>query len=167
MHRHHRSRRRIGVPKGLLHYISLKLLEKSPMSGSEITEKIEDFTNWRPSPGSVYPLLASLQEKGFIEPYPNAGPGLKQFIITEKGIEELKEIHQHSDHFRSRQKSMRKMYWIMHRNFTEEVYESLEQLLERIEAVHKTIESDEQRLKLKNILDKTTDAITEIEENSI
>lgn len=166
MNRHHRPRRRIGIPKGLLHYISLKLIEKRPMSGIEITEKIEDFTNWRPSPGSVYPLLGSLQENGFIEPYPNADPGLKQFTITEKGIEELKEIRQHSDHFRSRQKSMRKIYWIMHRNLTEEVYDSLERLLERIEAVHKTIDSDEKRLKLKNILDKTTNAITQLEENT-
>ena len=67
VHRRHRPRRRIGVPKGLLRYISLKLLANHPMSGIEITEKIEEFTNWRPSPGSVYPLLASLEEKGFID----------------------------------------------------------------------------------------------------
>jgi DNA-binding PadR family transcriptional regulator len=162
VHRHHRPRRKIGVPKGLLRYISLKLIEKSPMSGIEITEKIEDFTKWRPSPGSVYPLLASLQENGLIELYSNADPGLKQFTITEKGKKEL-EIHQHPDHFGSRQKSMRKMYWIMHRNMTEDVYESLDQLLERIEATHKTIESDEQRLRLKNILDETANAINQLE----
>ena len=133
------------------------------MSGIEITEKIEDFTNWRPSPGSVYPLLSSLEEKGFIEPYSNPDPGLKQFAITEKGIEELSEIHQHHDHFGLRQKSMRKIYWIMHKDMAENVYESLDQLLERIEVVHKTIESDEKRLKLKNILDETTNAINQLE----
>jgi DNA-binding PadR family transcriptional regulator len=133
------------------------------MSGIEITEKIEDFTNWRPSPGSVYPLLANLQENEFIEPYSNADQGLKQFTITEKGIDELKELYQQPDHFGSRQKSMRKMYWIMHRNMTEDVYESLDQLLERIEATHKTIESDEQRLRLKNILDETANAINQLE----
>jgi DNA-binding PadR family transcriptional regulator len=133
------------------------------MSGIEITEKIEEFTNWRPSPGSVYPLLANLEENGFIEPYLNTDPGLKQFTITEKGAEELREIHQHHDHFGLRQKSMRKMYWIMHKDMTEYIYESLEQLLERIEDIHKTIETDEQRLKLKNILDETTNALKQFE----
>jgi hypothetical protein len=55
------------------------------------------------------------------------------------------------------------MYWIMHKDMAENVYESLDQLLERIEAVHKTIESDEKRLKLKNILDETTNAINQLE----
>ena len=39
------------------------------MSGSEIVGKIERETGgkWKPSPGSIYPLLGGLQEKGFTQ----------------------------------------------------------------------------------------------------
>jgi DNA-binding PadR family transcriptional regulator len=114
--RHHVHRRRIGVPKGLLRYLSLKLLQRQPMSGSEITEKIEEFTNWKPSPGSIYPLLANLQETDLIEPYTDADPGLKQFNITEKGKKEMEEMQRHPENIKARHISMRKLFWIMHRN---------------------------------------------------
>ena len=112
MLRHHKPRRRIGMPKGLLQYLSLKLIQREPMSGSEIMESMEEYTDWRPSPGSIYPMLARLQENGFIESYVDADPDLKRFQITEKGTTELNEVHRRSDHFGARQKSMRKMYWI-------------------------------------------------------
>ncbi|MBS7627233.1 PadR family transcriptional regulator, partial [Candidatus Bathyarchaeota archaeon] len=47
------------VPKGFLRYKVLKLLKEKPMAGSEIMGVIEEQTGgyWRPSPGSIYPLL--------------------------------------------------------------------------------------------------------------
>jgi DNA-binding PadR family transcriptional regulator len=39
---------------------------EKPVSGSEIVDKIEEYTDWRPSPGSIYPLLSHMQEVGFI-----------------------------------------------------------------------------------------------------
>jgi len=57
------------------------------MSGVEIVEKIQQETKgkWRPSPGSIYPLLFVLQQKGFtIESSKNKG-GMKQYALTTEG----------------------------------------------------------------------------------
>ncbi len=166
MFRHHRPRRRIGVPKGLLRYLSLKLIHREPMSGSEIMESMEEYTDWRPSPGSIYPMLARLQENGLIEPYSDADPDLKRFKITEKGITELKEAHRHPDHFGACQKSMRKMYWILHRGMLKDMYESLSNLVETVEATYEKIsESEEYKQELIQVLDDAAKAIKELGEH--
>jgi len=76
-----------AVPKGFLRYYVLKLLNDKPMSGSEIMSEIEKRTDghWRPSPGSIYPLLAWLQEKGYSKELPNQEPGVKRYTLTEQG----------------------------------------------------------------------------------
>lgn len=47
----------------------ITLLERAPKNGAEIMDEMEVMTKgwWRPSPGSVYPLLESLVEEGFIK----------------------------------------------------------------------------------------------------
>jgi DNA-binding PadR family transcriptional regulator len=76
-----------AVPKGFLRYYVLKLLNEKPMSGSEIMSEIDRRTggHWRPSPGSIYPLLAWLQEKGYSVEVPNQEPGVKRYTLTEQG----------------------------------------------------------------------------------
>jgi len=75
------------VPKGFLRYQVLKLLNEKPMSGSEIMSEIEKQTNgyWKPSPGSIYPLLAWLQDKGYIKEAPEKESGTKRYMLTEQG----------------------------------------------------------------------------------
>ncbi|MEM2088116.1 MAG: PadR family transcriptional regulator [Thermoproteota archaeon] len=81
------------APKGLLRYLVLEMLSKKPMSGSEIMDKIEETTRgeWRPSPGSIYPLLTWLQEKGFVKVLPKDENGVKRYELTTKGRELLEE----------------------------------------------------------------------------
>jgi len=57
------------------------------MSGVEIVEVIEKETGgkWIPSSGSVYPLLASLHEKGFTRESPSEEAGIKRYSLTNKG----------------------------------------------------------------------------------
>jgi DNA-binding PadR family transcriptional regulator len=76
-----------SVPKGFLRYHVLKLLREKPMSGSEIMETIEKATDgrWKPSPGSVYPLLAWLQDNGYTKEIPTEESGIKRYMLTEKG----------------------------------------------------------------------------------
>lgn len=47
----------------------VSLLAPSPKNGAEIIAAIEGMTQgwWRPSPGSIYPLLNELQAEGLIE----------------------------------------------------------------------------------------------------
>jgi DNA-binding PadR family transcriptional regulator len=76
----------IGVPRGLLRFLVLKMLNEKPMSGTEIIEEIEMQTgSWKPSPGSIYPLLAWLHEKGFTDELPKGELGFKRYCFTEEG----------------------------------------------------------------------------------
>jgi len=46
----------------------LQLLERGPMNGAEIMEQMDRMTMgwWRPSPGSIYPLLDQLVEEKLV-----------------------------------------------------------------------------------------------------
>jgi DNA-binding PadR family transcriptional regulator len=81
------AKRAGGVPRGLLRFLVLNMLAKKPMSGVEIVEVIEKETagRWIPSSGSVYPLLASLHEKGFTNEMPSEETGIKRYSLTAKG----------------------------------------------------------------------------------
>ncbi len=47
----------------------LSLLAKKPLNGVEIMDELEEMSLgwWRPSPGSVYPLLSELLSDGFVK----------------------------------------------------------------------------------------------------
>lgn len=84
------------VPKGFIRYHVLEALSEKPMSGSEIMDEIEKHTggHWKPSPGSIYPLLSLLQDNGYIKELPTEN-GLKRYELTESGkslLEEQKKI---------------------------------------------------------------------------
>jgi len=81
------------VPKGFLRYKVLKLLNEKPMSGSELMSEIEKETNgcWKPSPGSIYPLLSWLQDKGYIKETAEQEAGTKRYMLTEQGKAFLEE----------------------------------------------------------------------------
>jgi DNA-binding PadR family transcriptional regulator len=161
--RHHRPRRRIGVPKGMLRHITLNILRQEPMSGSELTEQIQDYTDWRPSPGSMYPLLASLQEEGLIMPYEDQDTTLKRFTLTDEGVR-LVEIHKREDQeYRSRHKSMRKMYWRLHRDMPLSLYTSFSNFLETFEeAFTGAGQSEASERRLIAILDGSAEKLKEI-----
>jgi DNA-binding PadR family transcriptional regulator len=75
------------VPKGFLRYQILKKLTQKPMSGSEIMSELEKDTNgyWRPSPGSIYPLLAWLQDQNLIKEAEQSEPGIRRYMLTDSG----------------------------------------------------------------------------------
>ena len=81
-------RRTAGVPRGLLRFLVTKFLKEKPMSGAEIVDEIEKETGgrWKPSPGSIYPLLAWLQDKGYTRELPKEEDGMKRYELTEEGI---------------------------------------------------------------------------------
>ena len=57
------------VVKGFPKYRLLELLGEKPMSGTETTNEIERRANgrWKPSPGSIYPLLAWLKDNDHVK----------------------------------------------------------------------------------------------------
>jgi DNA-binding PadR family transcriptional regulator len=58
----HRGRRHLGLRT----YVLFSLLE-SPKNGIQIAYDLVRLLGWRPSPGSLYPLLMSLEREGLIE----------------------------------------------------------------------------------------------------
>lgn len=95
------------VPKGFIRYYILRLLSEKPMSGSEIIQHVEEKSEgrWRPSPGSVYPLLAWLQEKGYTKEVPAQEPGMKRYTLTDEGKEFLQEHEKRRNKMEERFKS--------------------------------------------------------------
>ena len=85
--------RTVGVPRGLLRFLVLKMLSEKPMAGVEISEEIEIQTNghWKPSPGSIYPLMALMRKKGLTKELPKDNEGLKRNSFTQKGREFLEK----------------------------------------------------------------------------
>lgn len=81
-------------PRGILKVTVLELVSESPKNGSEIMDEIEKRTHgtWRPSPGSIYPLLAYLEKQGYIQQ--REVEGVKKYMITEKGTTMLKEARE-------------------------------------------------------------------------
>ena len=147
----------------MLRHITLNIIRQEPMSGSELTEQIHDYTDWRPSPGSMYPLLASLQNEGLIIPYEDQDTTLKRFTLTDEGAR-LVEIHKREDQeYRSRHKSMRKMYWRLHRDMPLDLYTSFSNFLDTFEQGFTEKGQDEAaRNQLIAILDRSAKELKEI-----
>lgn len=89
------------VPKGFLRYQVLELLSERALSGSEIMNEIErkTFGIWRPSPGSIYPLLAWLHDSGYIREVPSGEAGIKRYTLTDKGKQLLEEQRKIREYF--------------------------------------------------------------------
>ncbi|MCW3996086.1 MAG: PadR family transcriptional regulator [Candidatus Bathyarchaeota archaeon] len=100
-HRRNWLRHTAMVPKGFLRYHVLEALNKKAMSGSELMDEIQKNTggNWKPSPGSIYPLLAWLQDNAYIKELPTEN-GFKRYELTQNGkdlLEEQRKIREKFD----------------------------------------------------------------------
>ncbi|ADB87987.1 PadR family transcriptional regulator [Saccharolobus islandicus] len=80
------------LKKGALKYLVLECLNEKPMRTYEIIKSIEKKFegSYRPSTGSIYPVLKGLVEKDLVEV--KVENGKKIYIITDKGKKELEEI---------------------------------------------------------------------------
>jgi DNA-binding PadR family transcriptional regulator len=81
------SRIRQKCVRGFIDIMTLALLVDSPMCGYEIIESIYERAHVLLSPGTVYPLLDSLQRKGLIEGRTESKK--KIYEITSSGRETL------------------------------------------------------------------------------
>src|SRR5579871_4921743 len=64
----------------------VSMLSASPKNGVELMDEIEKMTQgwWRPSPGSIYPLLEQLTKEGMVRKRDDG-----RYELTEKAGEEL------------------------------------------------------------------------------
>jgi DNA-binding PadR family transcriptional regulator len=70
--------------KGYLSFLILWILKKDGLSGAEISRELQKRRGSKPSPGTIYPALKDLNEKGLISL--NAD---KKYSLTRKGEREL------------------------------------------------------------------------------
>ena len=70
--------------KGFLSYLILWNLGKKSMNGSELAKELEKRRGSKPSPGTLYPALKELKEKGLITADKN-----KTYSLTPKGKKDL------------------------------------------------------------------------------
>jgi len=85
---HHREGRGPGrARRGDVRAAVLALLSERPMHGYEMIQELETRTGgvWKPSPGSVYPTLAMLEDEGLVQSQTVAGK--KLFELTPAGAE--------------------------------------------------------------------------------
>ena len=65
--------------------IVLVLLARGPKNGAELIDEVERMSHghWRPSPGSIYPLLEELLQNGAIERHPDG-----KYAVTARSRDE-------------------------------------------------------------------------------
>lgn len=131
---------------GGLRFYVLWLLPGKTMNGSEIIEQIESQTNgmWRPSPGSIYPLLKSLEEEGLV----NRGED-GRYAITDQGKEQTRWIRgddrgQESGKYERMNEAIEEMESMT--SYLEDNVEDLKQFPERMSALVKRLEAVTGRL---------------------
>lgn len=75
------------------------MLNEKPMSGAEIMREMEEETDmrWKPSPGSVYPLLSWLLDSGYTKERSDAEAGVRRYELTPEGKTFLQEEEQRMD----------------------------------------------------------------------
>jgi len=80
-----RGRGRGRARRGDVRLALLRLLAEEPANGYQLMQTIEDRSGgrWRPSPGSVYPTLAQLEDEGLIRSA--EAEGARRFEITDAG----------------------------------------------------------------------------------
>jgi DNA-binding PadR family transcriptional regulator len=86
--RYGRSRK---ARRGDIRTAALLLLAEEPRNGYQIMQEVEERSGgvWRPSPGSVYPALAQLEDEGLIRS--DEIDGRKLFVLTDEGRSLLDE----------------------------------------------------------------------------
>ena len=73
--------------KGFLSFIIMWLVNKKNMTGAEIALELEKRKGSKPSPGTIYPVLKDLKDKGLLSVDEN-----KRYSLTKRGKKEL-EVH--------------------------------------------------------------------------
>ncbi|AEB94968.1 MAG: PadR family transcriptional regulator [Metallosphaera sp.] len=136
-----------------LRFIILFTLSESPKNGIEIMKEMENVTKgmWRPSPGSLYPMLAKMSQEGYIKKREDG-----RYELTATGKEEIEIIKQR----------MSMMSGLDVRLSTpsspEEVIEEMESYVEYIEDVKRNDPSkiDQMKDRIKRLIEKLNNVVS-------
>ncbi|HKT21468.1 MAG TPA: PadR family transcriptional regulator, partial [Nitrososphaerales archaeon] len=84
-------RNRRGLPNMVLY-----LLSASPKNGVELMDGVESITRgwWRPTPGSIYPLLKEMSDQGIVKKQDDG-----KYELTDKGRSQFGGPPSHRPHW--------------------------------------------------------------------
>lgn len=84
------------VRRGDVRAAILDVLATEPMNGYQVIQQIGERSHgaWRPSPGSVYPTIAQLEDEGLVTSSATSGPRVLELTDAGKGYcaEHLEEL---------------------------------------------------------------------------
>lgn len=96
--------------KGYLKFFVLKQLLKKPSTGYSIAKELQTNYGLKPSPGSLYPLLAQLKSQGLISiKEKEKTKSKKVYVITSKGRAVLAKIEKEKEKIIDRVKAIHAM----------------------------------------------------------
>jgi DNA-binding PadR family transcriptional regulator len=146
---------------GLLKMWMLKIISEEEASGYDIIKKVNELTGKKPSTGSVYPLLKSMQNEGWIVGKKLSGKTIYQ--ITDAGKKVLKAHDSLKGDYAER---ISRSFSLAHDTF-EDLHLVLinnENLMSPlITEISKLLASGIQPQKIKKIIDKTMGELQKIE----
>jgi len=101
-----------SIPRGFLRLVIARLLQSNEMSGTGIMDVLEKRSQgkWRPSPGSIYPMLASMRHDGLIEAV-GAGGRISTYRLSDKGQERFREVLRHKNQVEDRTR-LHRLLWL-------------------------------------------------------
>jgi DNA-binding PadR family transcriptional regulator len=126
---------------GRLRLYLLKLLDESPRHGYEVIRLLQDrfMGVYSPSPGTIYPRLARLEEEGLVTH--GESEGRKVYRITEKGREELRN---RSDDLTELEDELTASVRDIAREVTEDVRETVRSLREELTSAAREMHGESQ-----------------------
>lgn len=148
----------------MLRYLIGDVLIEGPAAGSEIADEIEYLTGWRPTPGSIYPLLAKLEEEGLIQLADEASPILKRYTLTPQGhaIEERRKAEA-TPWVRTRCYAFLQIYSKFFMGMDKSFLDAQSRLLRAIEAIYPPLHQDPTAaLKVHQLLLQTTERLEDL-----
>ena len=71
--------------RGHLKFMVLNLIKEEPTTGYSLIKRIKERTGWKPSYGSIYPVLEGILKEGLVSTKTKGRK--KTYTLTKKGIE--------------------------------------------------------------------------------
>jgi DNA-binding PadR family transcriptional regulator len=154
-----------SIPRGLLRHIIPRLLYRQEMTGTDIMQRLSDLTDdqWNPSPGTIYPLLSSLEEEGIIEAATTEGRS-KTYCLTEDGKKQMMNVIKRMTSEVGQKTRLGPKIWEQLLEPDERIRFHLlgiQHSLESFESVLDSLDKKQQKKLLQN-LEKITDQLTTI-----
>lgn len=78
------------MKRGMIKMLALRIISTDEVTGYDLMKRIEQITGRRPSSGTIYPMLSSMAEEGWIERRNEGEKAL--YSITDTGMKKMEEF---------------------------------------------------------------------------